>query len=84
MGVDLENCRKVAELVGIKTILNEFVAYQRLGVILENRDILDKHIASNGTWDYVGDDINVYTDAGTLNTTLVGGVLTVSMNDLDQ
>lgn len=35
MGVDWAECDKVGELIGLKTILNEFVAYQRLAEMLE-------------------------------------------------
>lgn len=31
MGVDPEDCEKVATLVGLKTVVNEFVAFQRMG-----------------------------------------------------
>jgi nucleoside permease NupC len=31
MGVQWEECEEVARLVGIKTIVNEFVAYQQMG-----------------------------------------------------
>ena len=34
MGVDIDDCRKVASLVGIKTMINEFVAYDELGKII--------------------------------------------------
>ncbi|ESO12303.1 hypothetical protein HELRODRAFT_105275 [Helobdella robusta] len=50
MGVKLEDCRKVGELMGIKTFINEFVAFQELGVLINNRKELNEHIAKNGTW----------------------------------
>jgi len=31
MGVQWEDCEEVARLIGIKTIVNEFVAYQQMG-----------------------------------------------------
>jgi pyrimidine nucleoside transport protein len=31
MGVQWEECEEVARLVGIKTLVNEFVAYQEMG-----------------------------------------------------
>ncbi|KAJ9591156.1 hypothetical protein L9F63_002311 [Diploptera punctata] len=31
MGVEWEQCGEVAELIGLKTVVNEFVAYQQLG-----------------------------------------------------
>ncbi|XP_035668576.1 solute carrier family 28 member 3-like isoform X2 [Branchiostoma floridae] len=37
MGVEWKDCRLVAELIGIKTFLNEFVAYEALAKIINNR-----------------------------------------------
>ncbi|VDO01401.1 unnamed protein product [Rodentolepis nana] len=34
MGVPSEDCLKIAELIGVKTMLNEFVAFERLGIII--------------------------------------------------
>ena len=34
MGVEWKDCETVARLIGIKMILNEFIAYQRLGVLI--------------------------------------------------
>jgi len=31
MGVEWQECEAVAELIGVKTIVNEFVAYEQLG-----------------------------------------------------
>lgn len=39
MGTDWDDCRLVAELIGTKTFINEFVAYERLSQLIENRDI---------------------------------------------
>nr|XP_002734465.1 PREDICTED: solute carrier family 28 member 3-like [Saccoglossus kowalevskii] len=41
MGTPWEDCHIVAELIGIKTFINEFVAYLRLAEILENRETGD-------------------------------------------
>ncbi|XP_071829074.1 solute carrier family 28 member 3-like [Apostichopus japonicus] len=38
MGVQWKDCRLVAELLGLKTFLNEFVAYERLAEIIQNRE----------------------------------------------
>ncbi|XP_038047159.1 solute carrier family 28 member 3-like isoform X2 [Patiria miniata] len=38
MGVEWDDCRIVAELIGTKTFINEFVAYERLAVYINNRD----------------------------------------------
>lgn len=35
MGVDWSECNKVGELIGLKTIVNEFVAYARLSEMLK-------------------------------------------------
>ena len=37
MGVPWEDCTIVAELIGIKTVLNEFVAYTDLATYIANR-----------------------------------------------
>lgn len=37
MGVEWKDSFVVAELLGIKTFLNEFVAYERLGKLIANR-----------------------------------------------
>ncbi|ESO12305.1 hypothetical protein HELRODRAFT_62058, partial [Helobdella robusta] len=50
MGVKVEDCRKVGELIGVKTFINEFVAFQELGTLIKNRKKLNEHIAKNGTW----------------------------------
>ncbi|XP_077992104.1 solute carrier family 28 member 3-like [Glandiceps talaboti] len=39
MGVDSEDCSNVAELIGIKTFLNEFVAYRQLADYINNREL---------------------------------------------
>lgn len=84
MGVDTKDCPKVAELVGIKTFINEFVAYTALSTYIKNAENLtwyeglansnNTNVTSgvvNATWRFVNGDI-VYDD---LNITLVGGVL---------
>ena len=37
MGVEWDDSFEVAELLGVKTFLNEFVAYERLAKLIENR-----------------------------------------------
>ena len=37
MGVDWADCIKVGELVGIKTFLNEFLAFGQLSKLINNR-----------------------------------------------
>eukprot|EP00057_Strongylocentrotus_purpuratus_P025577 XP_011680051.1 PREDICTED: solute carrier family 28 member 3 [Strongylocentrotus purpuratus] len=38
MGVEWADCRLVAELIGIKTFVNEFVAYDKLATFIDNRE----------------------------------------------
>ncbi|XP_072025646.1 solute carrier family 28 member 3-like [Amphiura filiformis] len=38
MGADWEDCGIVAELIGTKTFLNEFVAYEKLSEYIDNRE----------------------------------------------
>lgn len=35
LGVDWSECDKVGKLIGLKTIINEFVAYEELAKMLE-------------------------------------------------
>jgi len=39
MGVPSMDCENVARLIGIKTIVNEFAAYQRLGELVKAKKI---------------------------------------------
>ena len=39
MGVEWRDCDVVAELLGIKTFLNEFVAYAKLSDYIKNRQL---------------------------------------------
>ena len=71
MGVELADCRPVAQLIGIKTFFNEFIAYERLSQFILNSRTLDSY---NGTISYTKDDIYLVDT----NTTLVGGVMSVS------
>lgn len=60
MGTKPADCRKVAELIGVKTFTNEFVAYERLSVLLNNRVELEKYEEANpGLWEFSGHDINL-------------------------
>uniref|UniRef100_A0A8W8LTB1 Sodium/nucleoside cotransporter n=1 Tax=Magallana gigas TaxID=29159 RepID=A0A8W8LTB1_MAGGI len=60
MGTDVSDCRKVAELVGIKTFTNEFLAYKELSVLIANKKNFTDYTAqwnSSADWYYQGDDI---------------------------
>jgi pyrimidine nucleoside transport protein len=51
MGVHQADCRVVGELIGIKTFINEFVAYEALSVYIDNEKNFTwyKGLAENGT-----------------------------------
>ncbi|RUS69890.1 hypothetical protein EGW08_022348 [Elysia chlorotica] len=62
MGTEPADCRKVAELVGVKTFTNEFVAYEKLAILLKNRQVFEayeKNSNYTGQWEYSGHDINL-------------------------
>lgn len=73
MGVDANDCRKVAELIGFKTFINEFVAYTNLATLIENKEVFNAY--PNDNWYMINDDIFLPDT----NTTLVGGFISVSM-----
>lgn len=73
MGVETADCRKVAELVGVKTFTNEFIAYGNLKVLIQNRKDLMNYTDFYNTTDWFWDKGNVL-----LNQTgqvLLGGVI---------
>ena len=78
MGTDTADCRKVAELIGIKTFTNEFIAYGQLKVLIENRKALNNYTSffSGANWHWENDDILL--DA--TGQILKGGVLSVRKN----
>merc|ERR1712106_383319 len=39
MGIEWDDCEKISRLIGLKTILNEFISYLELGVLIENGEI---------------------------------------------
>jgi nucleoside permease NupC len=49
MGVEYEDCLSVAKLVGYKVFVNEFVAYKKLGNVINLRQSI---IANNTLFDY--------------------------------
>jgi len=79
MGVNVPDCRKVAELIGTKTFLNEFVAYSQLSQLINNREILERHVTHNGTWYWRGDDV-ILTSPGLNDTELTNGVISVRVH----
>lgn len=38
MGVEYNDCKNAAELIGTKLVINEFVAYEKLGKFIANRE----------------------------------------------
>ena len=80
MGTETADCRKVAELIGIKTFTNEFIAYGQLKDLIANRHALNNYTTFFNTtnWHWVKDDIIL----GITKETLVGGVLSVSFKIL--
>lgn len=64
MGTEPRDCRRIAELVGIKTFTNEFIAYAQLEKLLKNRKTWLNYtsqfdVGNPGIVDYVGDDIKL-------------------------
>ena len=76
-GVPLRDCRRVAELLGIRTFVAGFVSYMGLLTSIKNRHLLETHLANNGSYVWEGDDVIL------LNSTSVhvlsGGYMTVSL-----
>ena len=81
MGVNVADCRKVAEMIGTKTFLNEFVAYSQLSQLIHNRETLERHVTDNGTWYWHDDDV-ILTSPGFNDTVLTNGVITVLLRCL--
>jgi len=77
LGVPVSDCRVVARLLGIKVFVNEFIAYSDLGHVRANRMAFESHVANNGTW-RLADPWDRVELLGT-NTTLVGGIISVSL-----
>lgn len=77
MGVDTQDCRRVAQLIGYKTFTNEFVAYIEMGKLLDNGKVYSNYTATFGPdapIEHNGLDVTL-TQWGTV---LIGGFLTVS------
>ncbi|XP_059163423.1 sodium/nucleoside cotransporter 1-like [Physella acuta] len=76
MGVDVDDGRQVAELLGIKVFLNELVAYSELGVYRKNRKLYE---------DYQSQNLTVYTlDPGTGDVFLHGWNMTLTRGFLSE
>ncbi|XP_056008147.1 solute carrier family 28 member 3-like [Ostrea edulis] len=74
MGTEVPNCRRVAELIGIKTFTNEFVAYTELSHLIENKKNFTDYTAHwnlSSDWYYQGEDIILLY----VNRTLKNGII---------
>ena len=80
MGVQPADCRIVARMVGIKTFINEFIAYEDLGRVKANRETYMSLMSSTSqnasNWIVDGSSNWVNKRA---NVTLTGGVVSVSI-----
>ena len=76
MGTDTGDCGKVAELLGIKTFLNEFVAYIHLKDLIANRHTLTNYTEfyNSTSWHWEKEDMILDMTGETLK----GGILSVS------
>ncbi|XP_032227058.2 solute carrier family 28 member 3 isoform X1 [Nematostella vectensis] len=68
MGVQWKDCDVVAELLGIKTFLNEFVAYIRLSALIKNRT----HLQPGRTISIRSEIISTYALCGFANFSSIG------------
>ncbi|XP_067928335.1 solute carrier family 28 member 3-like isoform X1 [Watersipora subatra] len=63
MGTPTEDCFQMATLIGVKTFTNEFIAYDQLGTLQENRNFLRTWVnpSLNRTthYDHIGNCFNV-------------------------
>jgi len=57
MGVNVADCRKVAELLGIRLFIHDLFAYLQVAQLIRNRGTLERHVTNNGTWYWHGDDV---------------------------
>lgn len=82
MGTTPSDCRSVARLIGLKTFTNEFVAYDQLGKIINNKKVFLQYLQSSNSsgWHYNGDDLWLpnYHGNGTLKI-LTHGLLEVGL-----
>ena len=82
MGVNVPDCRRVAELIGVKTFLNEFVAFDELGKLIRNKRNFTACMEINGTtYEHKMDNLHVYLPNNT-EYILEKGFLTVSIIDV--
>ena len=75
MGTETADCRKVGELIGIKTFTNEFIAYTQLRDLLVNRKSLENYTRFLNTTEWHWEKENIVLDI--TGEILQGGVLSV-------
>ena len=75
MGTDTADCRKVGELIGVKTFTNEFIAYTQLKDLIANRKSLDNYTTFFNTTEWRWEKENIVLDI--TGEVLKGGVLSV-------
>nr|KAG5698782.1 hypothetical protein BaRGS_032201 [Batillaria attramentaria] len=76
MGVDEQDCRRVAQLIGYKTFMNEFVAYVEMGKLLDNLQVYHNYTTAVGAnASYFQDGLDIILPAWN-DTRLVGGFMT--------
>ena len=80
MGTDPSDCRILGSLLGVKLFGTPIMSYTELGAIRENRLKLEEYttLYPNATWAWQGEDILLQFT----NSTLVGGVISVSEKSL--
>lgn len=72
MGIESRDCCVVARMVGIKTFINEFLAYEDLGKVIKNNQIFESY---DGPWTRTSNCDVFLLDR---NQTLTGGIISVS------
>lgn len=74
MGVEVADCRPVARMLGIKVFVNEFLAFEDLGIMRANNRIFQNYTESlvNATWHWTPTDDIVLDATGQV---LPGGAI---------
>lgn len=75
MGAAKDDCLQVAELLGLKTFLNEMIAYQKLSQFISNRIAFENYTSyfnSSDSWTYIKSDVYL----NHTQETLFGGFMT--------
>ncbi|GFR74710.1 solute carrier family 28 member 3 [Elysia marginata] len=74
MGVEVADCRHVARMLGIKVFVNEFLAFEDLGIMRANNQIFQNYTqtSANATWHWTQTDDIVLDATGQV---LPGGAI---------